>query len=147
MVWLYVFYYLSIQTHTYIWQILMAWYGTNHERPWQLKKPGSEKLVSVPPSPALEMCKCQFFPHDQEGLVSGFSIIPNWSVHFYAAHSIFLLKYSLFVMFCVLYTAKWFSYIFFLYPYRLLQNVKYSSLCYTLGPSWWPILYTTVCIG
>ena len=39
-------------------------------------------------------------------------------------------------------TAKWFSYIYtciyilfqILFPYRLLQNIEYSSLCYTVGP-------------
>ena len=80
--------------HTYTRQILMPLYGTNHEHHRQLKKLGSEKLVSVPQTlnPALEMWKCQFFPQNQEGLVSGFSIIPNWFVHFYAEYSIFLLK-------------------------------------------------------
>ena len=43
-------------------------------------------------------------------------------------------------------TAKWFSYtyiyIYFfqiLFPYRLLQNIEYSSLCYT--PYWLSVLY------
>ena len=30
-----------------------------------------------------------------------------------------------------------------LFPYRLLQNTEYSSLCYTVGPCWLSILYTT----
>ena len=33
-------------------------------------------------------------------------------------------------------TAKWFSYTYFfqiLFPYRLLQNIAYSSLCYSLS--------------
>ena len=33
-----------------------------------------------------------------------------------------------------------------LFPYRLLQNIKYSSMCYTVGPCWLPILYVVVCI-
>ena len=41
-------------------------------------------------------------------------------------------------------TAKWFSYtytyiwVFFqiIFPYRLLENIQYSSLCYTPGPCW-----------
>ena len=28
-----------------------------------------------------------------------------------------------------------------LFPYRLLQNIDYSSLCYTVGPGWLYILY------
>ena len=31
-------------------------------------------------------------------------------------------------------------------PYRLLQNVEYSSLCYTVDPCWLSILYTIVCL-
>ena len=50
-------------------------------------------------------------------------------------------------------TAQWFSYtyiyIYFfqiLFPYRLLQNIEYSSLCYTVGPCWLSILYIVGCI-
>ena len=49
-------------------------------------------------------------------------------------------------------TAKWFSYtyiyIYFfqiLFPYRLLQNIEYSSVCYTIGPCWLSILFIAVC--
>ena len=28
-----------------------------------------------------------------------------------------------------------------LFPYRLLQNIKYSSLCYTVGPCWFGDLH------
>ena len=31
-----------------------------------------------------------------------------------------------------------------LFPCRLLQNVEYSSLCYTVGTCWLPILYIVV---
>ena len=30
-------------------------------------------------------------------------------------------------------------------PYSLLQNIEYSSLCYTVGPCWLSILFTVVC--
>ena len=30
--------------------------------------------------------------------------------------------------------------------HRLLQNIEYSSLCYTVGPCWLSILYTVVCV-
>ena len=51
-------------------------------------------------------------------------------------------------------TAKWFhytcTYIFIifqiLFPYRLLQNIEYSSLCYTVGPCWLFTLYIVVCV-
>ena len=33
-----------------------------------------------------------------------------------------------------------------LFLYRLLQNIKYSSLCYTVGPCCLPILYIVVCM-
>ena len=33
-----------------------------------------------------------------------------------------------------------------LFPFKLLQNIKQSSLCYTIGPCWLSILYTVVCI-
>ena len=29
-----------------------------------------------------------------------------------------------------------------LLPFRLLQDIEQSSLCYTVGPCWLPILYT-----
>ena len=32
------------------------------------------------------------------------------------------------------------------FPYILLQNIAYSSLCYIVGSCWLPILYTVVCI-
>ena len=45
-------------------------------------------------------------------------------------------------------TAKWFSYIYtctfffyILFHYGLLYNIKYSSLCYTVGPCYLSILY------
>ena len=31
-----------------------------------------------------------------------------------------------------------------IFPYRLLQNIEYSSLCYTVGPCWLPVL--CVCV-
>ena len=50
-------------------------------------------------------------------------------------------------------TTKWFSstdiYIYFFQifsPYRLLQNIEYSSLCCIVGPCWLSILYIVVCI-
>ena len=33
-----------------------------------------------------------------------------------------------------------------LFPYGLLQNTEWSSLCYAVGPCWLSILYTVVCI-
>ena len=33
-----------------------------------------------------------------------------------------------------------------LLPYRLLQNIEYSSLCYMVGPCWLFIVYIVVCI-
>ena len=51
---------------------------------------------------------------------------------------------------------KWFSctymykYIYssfyILFHYRLLQNIEYRSLCYTVSPCWLSILYIVVCI-
>ena len=35
---------------------------------------------------------------------------------------------------------------YFLFHYWLLRDVKYSSLCYTVGPCWSSILYKAVCI-
>ena len=32
------------------------------------------------------------------------------------------------------------------FPYRLLQNIEYSSLHYVIGPCWLTILYIKVCI-
>ena len=32
-----------------------------------------------------------------------------------------------------------------LFPFRLLQSIEQSSLCYTVGPRWLPILYTAMC--
>ena len=45
-----------------------------------------------------------------------------------------------------MYTAKWFSYTYayitlqILFPYNLLENIEYSSLCYTVGPHWLSML-------
>ena len=33
-----------------------------------------------------------------------------------------------------------------LFPFRLLQDIEYSSLCYTVGPYGLSILYIVVCI-
>ena len=33
-----------------------------------------------------------------------------------------------------------------LFPYRLLQDIELSSLCYTVGPCCSPILYIVVCM-
>ena len=33
-----------------------------------------------------------------------------------------------------------------LFPFRLLQNIEQSSLCYTVGLSWLSILYIVVCV-
>ena len=50
-------------------------------------------------------------------------------------------------------TANWFSYTYtciysfqILFPYRSLQSIEQSSLCYTVGPCGLPILYIVVCI-
>ena len=65
---------------------------------------------------------------------------------------IFLLKYSWFTMLCCFQVyskvIKLYLYIFFqtFFPYKLLQNVEYSSLCYTIGPCWLSILYIVVCL-
>ena len=32
------------------------------------------------------------------------------------------------------------------FHYKLLQDIEYSSLCYTVGPCFLSILYTVVCI-
>ena len=54
---------------------------------------------------------------------------------------------------CFRCTTKWFSYtyicIFFFqifFPCRLLQNIEYTSLYYTVGPFWLSILDTVVCV-
>ena len=41
-----------------------------------------------------------------------------------------------------------YTYILFqiLFPYRLLQDIEYISLCYTVGPCCLPILYIIVYI-
>ena len=33
-----------------------------------------------------------------------------------------------------------------LFPYRLLQNIEYGSLCYAVDPCWSNVLYILVCI-
>ena len=33
-----------------------------------------------------------------------------------------------------------------LFPYRLLQNTEYGSLCYIVGPCWLFTVYRVVCI-
>ena len=45
-------------------------------------------------------------------------------------------------------TAQWLLYILFqiLFHYRLLQNIEFGSLCYTIGPCWLFILYIIMCI-
>ena len=36
--------------------------------------------------------------------------------------------------------------LYVIFPYRLLQNIEYSSLCYTVGPCWLSTLYIIVSI-
>ena len=41
------------------------------------------------------------------------------------------------------------TYIFFfqiLFPHRLLQNIEYNSLCYTVSLYWLSILYILLCV-
>ena len=33
-----------------------------------------------------------------------------------------------------------------LFPYKLLQNIEYYSVCYTVGPCWLSILYIVACV-
>ena len=50
-------------------------------------------------------------------------------------------------------TTKWFNYIYMyvyiffqiLFHYKLLQDIQYSSLCYTVGPCCLPVFYIVVC--
>ena len=70
---------------------------------------------------------------------------------------IFILYWSIADLQCCVsfrYTAKWFHYPYTCihyfsdsFPIWLLQHsIKYSSLCYTVGPHWLSILYMVVCI-
>ena len=34
-----------------------------------------------------------------------------------------------------------------LFPYNLLQNIEYSSVCYTVGPCCLSVLYIVVCVS
>ena len=50
-----------------------------------------------------------------------------------------LLKCSWFTMFCFRCTTKWFCFILLIlfqgpFSYRILKNIEYISLCYTVGP-------------
>ena len=38
-----------------------------------------------------------------------------------------------------------FIHIYFIFPYSLLQNIEYSSLCYTVGHCWLSIVYIVMC--
>ena len=66
----------------------------------------------------------------------------------------FLLKYSWFTMFQVyskviqfyIYVKRIYIFFFSLFHYRLLQDIAYSSLCYTVGPCCLFILHIVVCI-
>ena len=65
-----------------------------------------------------------------------------------------LLKYSWFTMLCYfqMYSkhTKTHIYLFLfqiLFPHRLLQNIEYNSLCYTVSPYWLSILYILLCVS
>ena len=65
--------------------------------------------------------------------------------YFFLILCIFLLKYNSFTMLCsfqVYSKVIHIEYILFkiLFPYRLLQNIEYSSLCYTVDSCWLSIL-------
>ena len=68
--------------------------------------------------------------------------VPQWDSLFFFIQ---LKNYSIVVYYCVSFrcTVKWFSYTYVyilfqvLFPYRLLQDIEYGSLCYTVGPCWW----------
>ena len=52
-----------------------------------------------------------------------------------------MLLFSLYIKVIHLHTHILFQ---ILFPYRLLENIKNSSLCYTVGPCWLSILYLVV---
>ena len=92
--------------------------------------------------------------------------IPVWNTSWYILqhcsffvcfHLIFIFNWSMVDLQCCVsfkYTAQWFSYIYIhiyihilfqiLFPYRLSQNIDYSSLCYTVGPCWLSVFYVVV---
>ena len=58
--------------------------------------------------------------------------------------------YSKVIQLCICIYTHTYIYILFLFQilfhYRLLQDIEYSSLCYTVGPCCLSILYVVVCI-
>ena len=58
-------------------------------------------------------------------------------VHTYVYMYVYIYIY-IYIYICILFQI--------LFPYRLLQNIEYSLLCYTVGPCWLSILYIVVCI-
>ena len=77
-------------------------------------------------------------------------VLKNISVASLYVFFIFLLKYSLFTMLCqsLLYSkvTQWYTcnrHAFFniLFHYRLLQDIEYSFLCYTIGPYYFFIYF------
>ena len=75
--------------------------------------------------------------------------------YFKYVFKIFILYWIIVDLQCVSFkcTTKWFSYTYIhvsilfqiLSPLKLLQNIEYSSLCYTVGPCWLSVLYIVVC--
>ena len=71
----------------------------------------------------------------------------NW--RFVLFNLIFILHWSIIELQCCVSfrcIATWFSYTYIpsfqiLFPYKLLQNIELSSLCYTVGPFWLSILH------
>ena len=45
-----------------------------------------------------------------------------------------------------IHTCEYISLFQILFPYRLLENIEHSSLCYTVGLCYLSILYIVVCI-
>ena len=55
-------------------------------------------------------------------------------------------RFALFVTVCPSIHLSTHLSIFFLFHYSLLQDIEYSSLCYTVGPCCWSNLFIVVCI-
>nr|XP_058913496.1 uncharacterized protein LOC131752797 [Kogia breviceps] len=81
----------------------------------------------------------------RDGAPSGSTLAtPRWRYNFSCGIQQRMKNYNNF--FCKRYEWENFGYPEILFPYRLLQDIDYSSLCYTVGACWLSVLYLVACI-
>jgi len=116
-------------------------------------QPGVKNIFYTGTQLTNALCVCVCIQVQRE--FTGQRIVLFIFFYFKYVFKIFVLYWIIVDLQCVSFkcTTKWFSYTYIhvsilfqiLSPLKLLQNIEYSSLCYTVGPCWLSVLYIVVC--